>query len=313
MLKRTLTAIVLIAMFGAFIALSCFVSPIFVDMFILIFSAIAVFEMVTCFKKSGYKMYIFPIVFDLVLSYPVFYLFQYYWGMGIQGLIIVLLASCMIILSTFTFKPTRSLNDNAENCEANACTINDLFANIFVLIYPFLFMTTTWILSIKYSAVFSLLYAAFVPVLGSDTFAYFFGSLIGGKKLCPKISPKKTVAGGIGGLIGGIAFSLVFWAIFEVLGDTQPKFIEMVQYKFFFDHNDAGWMWKSALVYSAVGLIVGFVSELGDLAASKIKRAIGIKDYGKIFPGHGGVMDRIDSIMYSLVVLLIAFSCIYQF
>ena len=77
--------------------------------------------------------------------------------------------------------------------------------------------------------------------------------------------------------------------------------------------TQGGWQWKSALVYLAIGLVCGVISELGDLAASRIKRAIGIKDYGKIFPGHGGFMDRIDSVMYCLVVLLVAFSCIYGY
>ncbi len=242
----------------------------------------------------------------------------YYLTLRFQGLFIVFLISSMLILSTFTFKPTKSLVIKEEDYfkiteEKGACTIHDLFANIFILVYPFLFMSMSWIVSYKYCAIFAVLFATFVPILGSDTFAYFLGSMIGGKKLCPKISPKKTVAGGIGGLIGGIVFSLIFWAVFEIVGDTHPEFINQIGYKFFISHSDAGWMWKTALIYIAIGLAVGFISELGDLAASKIKRAIGIKDYGKIFPGHGGFMDRVDSVMYSLVVLLIAFSCIYQY
>ena len=172
---------------------------------------------------------------------------------------------------------------------------------------------SAWIVSYKYSALFAVPFAILVPIIGSDTFAYWFGSMIGGKKLCPKISPKKTIAGGVGGLVGGMAVSMLFWLLFEMFADKYPTFISGCGYTAFFAHDVSGWQWKSALVYLAIGLICGAISELGDLAASRIKRAIGIKDYGKIFPGHGGFMDRIDSVMYCLVVLLVAFSCIYGY
>ena len=176
-----------------------------------------------------------------------------------------------------------------------------------------LFLSAAWILSYKYSALFAVLFVIFVPIIGSDMFAYFVGSAIGGKKLCPKISPKKTVAGAVGGLLGGMVVAIAFWAVFEYAGSVAPKFAEACRYVPFISHSDVGWMWKSALIYLAIGLICGAVSELGDLAASAIKRAIGIKDYGKIFPGHGGFMDRIDSVMYCIVVLLVAFTCIYGY
>ena len=69
--------------------------------------------------------------------------------------------------------------------------------------------------------------------------------------------------------------------------------------------------WKSALIYLAIGLVGAVAGQLGDLAASRIKRALGVKDFGKIFPGHGGVMDRFDSIMAGIIVLLVSFTIIY--
>ena len=352
MLKRTLTGISLVVILAGFMLCGYFVSPIFVDMLILIFLAGSVYEMRKCFKESGYDMYLSPAIVMLICAYPAFYLMQHFIGKGgtsvsagVQGLLIVLLVSVMLCLSIFTFRPLmkkraqtsaggesidqNSVVKNDENSDDNDChdkkqnangtdqivkgNLNDLLANVFIIVYPMLFLSAAWILSYKYSALFAVLFAVLVPIIGSDTFAYFVGSLIGGKKLCPSISPKKTVAGAIGGLIGGMIISILFWVVFEYVGDTATAFVEGCRYVPFIPHSDGGWMWKSALIYLAIGLICGAVSEIGDLAASSIKRAIGIKDYGKIFPGHGGFMDRIDSVMYCLVVLLIAFTCIYGY
>lgn len=337
MLKRTLTAIVLILFVAGFMLCGYFVSPIFIDLLILLFLCGAVYEMFKCLKDAGFKMFPAPIIFVLVSAYPVFYLMQHFVGggakqvsAGLQGLLIVFLAAAMLTLTIFTFLPTKSIkkeesdtvdsqnvdSEQAQGKTRPACEIKDLFANIFVLVYPMLFMSVAWVLSYKYSAIFSILFAIFVPVLGSDTFAYWVGSTIGGKKLCPSISPKKTVAGAIGGLVGSAILALIFWVLFEVvpsLSSGYANFVAKCGYTAFFAHSSDGWMYKSALVYLTIGLVCGVISELGDLCASKIKRAIGIKDYGKIFPGHGGFMDRIDSVMYCLVVLLVAFACVYGY
>ncbi len=327
MLKRTVTGIILIAFLAGFMVCGYFVSPIFVDMLILIFLAGAVYEMRKCLKDVGYDMYISPTVVALVCAYPVFYLMQHFIGgsAGIQGLLIVFLVSFMMCLSIFTFRPLMRKKKDVQQAadgeneiqsgvsEIKKGNINDLLANVFVIVYPMIFMSVAWVIGYKYSAIFAVLFAVVVPIIGSDMFAYFLGSLIGGKKLCPSISPKKTVAGGVGGLLGGMVMAILFWVVFEYVGSLAPKFAAGCGYIPFISHSDGGWMWKSALIYLAIGLVCGAVSEIGDLAASSIKRAIGIKDYGKIFPGHGGFMDRIDSVMYCLVVLLISFSCIYGY
>ncbi|MBD5092454.1 MAG: phosphatidate cytidylyltransferase [Clostridiales bacterium] len=354
-MKRTLTSIVLIVVLAAFMVCGYFVSPIFIDMLILLFMAGAAYEMRKCLKEAGFEMYVTPMVFMLILAYPTFYLLQHFVGgvgntsvsAGIQGLLFVLLIGVMCCLCIFTFKPAfcnrkrakeaeQSSSVSNENCDggcecldssstnASVCEsatsenigksrLSSLFANIFVLVYPILFLSVAWIVSFKYSAFFAVLFAVLVPIIGSDMFAFFVGKAIGGKKLCPTISPKKTVAGAIGGLFGGIIIAILFWVIFEYVGNIAPSFVGKCGYTPFISHDDGGWMWKSALIYLAIGLICGVVAEIGDLSASAIKRAIGIKDYGKIFPGHGGFMDRIDSAMYCLVILLVAFTCIYGY
>ena len=102
----------------------------------------------------------------------------------------------------------------------------------------------------------------------TDTFAYFSGMLFGKKKLCPDISPKKTVAGAIGGTLFG---TLIGMAIFS---------------------------WACGFsAYAFCALPFSIASQCGDLVASITKRRFDVKDYGKIFPGHGGVLDRFDSVI----------------
>lgn len=113
----------------------------------------------------------------------------------------------------------------------------------------------------------------------SDTGAYFVGTFFGKHKLCPKLSPKKTVEG----LFGGIAVSVLI-SLLVALG-----------YQHWFLHDAAQVSYIGVLV---LALICAPLSVVGDLFASLIKRVCGVKDFGNIFPGHGGVMDRFDSLLF---------------
>ncbi len=107
----------------------------------------------------------------------------------------------------------------------------------------------------------------------TDIFAYFGGYFLGKHKLCPVISPKKTVEGSICGILGSVVFSVLFgW--------------------FFMDHR---LIWACLLI----GILGGILSQFGDLTASIFKRKMGIKDYGNLIPGHGGIMDRFDSVLFT--------------
>ncbi|HHW70178.1 MAG TPA: phosphatidate cytidylyltransferase [Clostridiales bacterium] len=121
----------------------------------------------------------------------------------------------------------------------------------------------------------------FLTTWASDTFAYFIGSKFGNIKLNPNISPKKTVEGSIGGLIGS----------------TITGFIIGLLYNNYFSLDLA------LIHYIIIGLLAGIFGQLGDLTASCIKRFCNVKDFGKILPGHGGIMDRFDSILFSLPII----------
>ena len=116
----------------------------------------------------------------------------------------------------------------------------------------------------------------FIAAWVTDTFAYFTGKFLGRHKLMPVISPKKTIEGSIGGIIfcAG-AFILYGYVISSIRGGAVPDY----------------------LLLGLAGVVTSVVAQLGDLSASAIKRGYNIDDFGTIFPGHGGVIDRFDSVM----------------
>lgn len=118
-----------------------------------------------------------------------------------------------------------------------------------------------------------------IAAFGSDIFAYFTGYFLGKHKMAPVLSPKKTIEGAVGGLIGS---SLLAWAFGLIF------------------------MKDMALVCLVLGLVGGAAGMAGDLTASAFKRKMGIKDYGKLIPGHGGIMDRFDSVIFVAPVVYYA-------
>ena len=117
-----------------------------------------------------------------------------------------------------------------------------------------------------------LIWLVVLTAFGTDIMAYFSGFLFGKHKLCPKISPKKTIEGSIGGTLGSVILSGLFGYFFA----------------------------PEVLVHCLViGVLGGIVSQFGDLTASIFKRKMGIKDYGNLIPGHGGILDRFDSVLFT--------------
>ena len=136
----------------------------------------------------------------------------------------------------------------------------------FIIFLPFIYSLENGKFLIWY-----LLFAAF----GTDTFAYLIGSLIGKHKLSP-ISPKKSVEGAIGGIIGALAISLIYTYFINKYANLEISYIAI----------------------SAISVALSILAQVGDLAASAIKRYVGIKDFSNLIPGHGGMLDRIDSILF---------------
>ena len=117
----------------------------------------------------------------------------------------------------------------------------------------------------------------------TDVMAYLTGKLFGKRKLCPKISPNKTVAGSIGGILGSV---LVMFILAELAQNTSAVTV---------NHT-------TLAVYTVLGSVV---AQLGDLAMSAVKRCLRVKDFGHIFPGHGGILDRFDSHLFCVAYTLL--------
>ncbi len=161
--------------------------------------------------------------------------------------------------------------------------------------FTFLYLTIVFILIFKIREVengFMLVLGLFIASITSDTAAYLVGKNFGKNKLVPILSPNKTVEGAIGAVIAtALALALYAYLLFDVI---EFNFNEYIFYFAFF----------------IFGAFISIFAQLGDLFASAVKRQVNIKDYGNLLPGHGGIIDRFDSILmitpffYTLYVLL---------
>lgn len=141
----------------------------------------------------------------------------------------------------------------------------------------------------------------FLTVTFTDTGAFVVGTLLKKYipwKLAPRLSPNKTVIGAAGGLLGGMAGAVVSYFIYYYLGGVIGT--ELV-------YTGAMPAW---VAFMLIGLVASVLAQVGDLFESAIKRECGIKDMGKILPGHGGVLDRFDSMLFSSVIVLFSFGII---
>lgn len=155
-------------------------------------------------------------------------------------------------------------------------SLSDTAMCFFATVYSVFLMAHLILIRKSENGVF-LIWIPIITAWLSDTMAYTFGRLFGKHKLIPAVSPKKTVEGAAGGVVGGVVFMMVFGAICA-FGFNMPT----------------AW-WKLV----AVGLFGSIISQFGDLGASWIKREKGIKDFSNLLPGHGGVLDRFDSVLFT--------------
>lgn len=167
-------------------------------------------------------------------------------------------------------------------------TFNDLsFAIVITVLCTLGFWSVVYLFdsSTSLPGLFYVVTALSTPWL-ADAGAYFGGSLFGKRKLCPNISPKKTVEGAVSGVVIGTLLSLLVGVIFT---------------EFIFQNGES----VNYLLLAVYGFVGALVSIIGDLSFSLIKRSCGIKDFGNLIPGHGGMLDRFDSVIFSAPLLLI--------
>ena len=232
---------------------------------------VALYEEYKALRGAGHQITSWPTWTALVISVPLALL------CGQKVVIPVLMGACLITVSCVMFREQPKLYDAlASVLPLFAVLLPGLCIIALSLVQP---------LSVQRTLL-GLLIA--VPILG-DTLAFFVGSKVGGPKFCPPVSPNKTISGSIAGLAGSLLAAVIVRAIAGAIcaATTQP-------------------ILPSWGVCVFLGIFGGAASQMGDLFASLVKRHCGIKDYSNLFPGHGGMLDRLDSILFMSVVLYCA-------
>ncbi|MCK9575023.1 MAG: phosphatidate cytidylyltransferase [Clostridia bacterium] len=317
MKKRTITGLILVACLLSILALR-FVSIYIFDAFIMAITICCIIEVVKAYKVGGNRTYLFaPIVF-VVLSY-ISILYAVSDSLSLWETLFCIVSSfavsVLLMLSFGLLMYNKSKNEMASIVKENPLnfeqklktdvltyTLHKIVKSVQILLYPCLLLITllavnhlTEIKDLGISAQADLGFLAIISICAitvfTDMFALFVGITVKGPKLCPRISPKKTISGAIGGFLGGTLASIAVFYIFN----------SIPAYNFAFANNLTVW---SFVLLGTVGAVA---SEIGDLVASVLKRKVGIKDYGTIFIGQGGFMDRLDSIMLNSAWVLIFF------
>ena len=211
-------------------------------------------------------------------------------GASVTAFVITMLSAFLVVPAFDCLKPLTAYC--VIMAEAAIIAIVSIFSKekgklalkgLLTAVYPKLIMTAfLYANSLENNSLLALI-LIFTIAPATDVMAYLVGSLLKGKKLCPKISPNKTISGAIGGLSGGIIVAVALSFILKPVTDVKL-------------------VW---LVFAALGIFGSVLTQIGDLTESYIKRKLGVKDMGFIFPGHGGVLDRFDGISFAAVLVTI--------
>ena len=238
------------------------------DIILLLLSMGATYEIVTMFnRKSAVPSYI--IIHEVVCSGIVFFLFAYF----LQGYLDVEYLLYMIMLLLIMGAILTVFEERYSTA--------DLSNMLLAILYPAFGFAAISALRFMGLEIIGFL---FLITIATDIFAYIIGINFGKHRLAVKISPKKSIEGSIGGTFFALIFTLI--------------------YVYAFDMTTIGNISFTIVTWVLVVLVLSIVGQIGDLIASKFKRDYDVKDYSNLFPGHGGVMDRFDSVLFAAMILV---------
>lgn len=271
MLKRTIAGIFITGITIGFLALRLVDVRLF-NLFVLSIAVISSIEMVKAFgdgisKADRVLIILYPcLIFPLATFFP-----QIIVRISVLYLLFALIVSVLL-------EPNKSLES--------------LLKTMLGVFYPSVPLLAMIMLNYMGSISWFVLILALTATSLTDVMAYLVGSALKGKKLCPEISPNKTVSGAIGGLFGGVIGSLATYYILKAL--SVPVF------------NAGGVTTVFFLIIS--GIMLSVTTQVGDLFESWLKRRLGIKDMGNLIPGHGGMLDRIDGLVFTAFTTFVLYS-----
>lgn len=266
MLKRIITAVVLIAVF---IPVCIFSNTIIFPIAVALLSLIAVFEMSKCLNFHKNLFLTIPLYLTAA-GLPIFRIYVSTNSFFLSHVPVVFVGLFFYALSYVMIRKNKD----------NLSEVITLYALCIFIISGF---TSILLVRLMFNGA-AIYLLAFLGAWICDTFAYFTGMLVGKHKLIPEISPKKTIEGAIGGVIftvAGFALYALIWN--NLYPDNKLSFLTLCIY----------------------GFVLSIASQFGDLIASSIKRQYNVKDYGSIFPGHGGILDRFDGVLVVAPILYV--------
>lgn len=258
MLQRIITGVVAIAI----LIILLIIRGIVMDLVVVAVILGALWEEYTAFRIGGHQPLYWPGLVAALLLVPMYRIF------GSAALLTLTVFSTMLVMVGICFRKAPDFIDTAVSIYP-----------IYTVFLPLSMMFV--LLHAEQPEGVQLLGLVFVLAICGDTFAYFSGIIFGKHKLCPAVSPNKTVEGAVGGLLASVLFGVAYVGVLKLVGYPMRHTGSLV----------------------VLCLLGGVAGQIGDLAASLVKRHCGVKDFGSFFPGHGGIMDRIDSILFTLMVV----------
>ena len=311
MKQRFLTGIAIIAVL-VLVFFSRSLTLYIFDVFVGLLAILAGLEFSKLLTKMGYYNFsiiigIFPTLFYLSFMLSTYFQLPLY-------LVLVIIVALMLVLNLGLFlfsiifkkKTLNEMKIRGIRTSLTTYSFQKSTQTMFGMFYPtFMFMLLVIInrceeLSYMFTkasgfegilSFFVLLLAFLIPII-TDTFAYLTGSLIRGKKLCPNISPNKTISGAIGGVIWTVVVVVVLYSILNTIGAYNQMFQTL---------NLSIW----ALIIMSI--VASISCQLGDIFESALKRKANVKDSGNLLPGHGGILDRIDSHIFNSAIIFVFF------
>lgn len=303
MLKRSLTGLVILTLTALAIA-SRYISIFFFDFFVMLISFTATYEILKVelktenpdipIKNRSYLYLTLAYCYICYMCYSIAKTVVY--AILYQLIAFVIMFIIAFITDIFYLAKARKQGIDIPN---NAL-LSSTFKTVKIMLYPITLISTLYGFGLAgmgkdFGTMIVIL--IFAVTMLTDVMAYVVGMTFHKGVLASQLSPKKSISGSIGGLLGGLIGAASVYLICEFALKTNPFAIYSLVEQITF--------------FSVVGLFGSIATQIGDLLASYVKRNAGIKDYGKIFPGHGGMMDRMDGLMFTSTIAFISMIIIF--